>query len=814
MAVVALKHLTQSGLFKSAHNFVLSSLTALIIVLYANAHASDEFAHAPSASGGVLLAQVNANDLIAFSIAPKPLNEALNDFIRATDWQIGFNAALTENIKTSGIHGKYKPEQALELLLQGSGLAYRLTGANTVTLVKSPDSAALVQPITVRGELLTRAQQDTQTSVSVVAGEELDRSTDKDLFDTVDRLPNINAQGGGFGFVIRGITAQGPGGAGTASAISVQIDGANVPNGQALRTGALSTWDLQQIEVLRGPQSTQQGPNALAGAIILRSKDPVFEQEFKARADYGSFNEQRMAAAVNLPVNDRLATRFSYENYRSDGDIKSSFNGEEIGEERLETMRAKLRYQPGQDLDVILGYLYSDNKLGNQGINEQRFSKDRVNDQETNEVGITNQVNLRINYRFNEHWSLNAQTSYLDSEYLLQNPLESGNRRNTPAFRTVDDISLSQELKLLYQADALRAVVGGYYLDTDKDLAFEAIIADVSRFGRFPAGTSAILGNTFDAQVENHAVFGEVEYRLRPQWLLVAGLRYDREQQNTLSTNQSSFKPEPFPGFNKPPTTVKLDADYSALLPKAGVVYSWSDAVSIGFTAQRGYRAGGSATAFVSRTPYEYDPEFTHNYELAFRSVWLNRRLTVNTNLFYTDYKDIQVNIPGPSGTFADATIENAAEATLWGGELMSDFDVTPSLSLFANIGYTKTRFDDFILNINRKPTDVSGNEFSQAPRWTGSIGAGYYAGNGLQLEFDVNFTDKSYYTAANNPKELNSSFTLVNARISYHSNSFWRAQLYARNLFDRQYLARKRVDGFSSAGDSRVIGISFSADY
>lgn len=812
--MIALKHLAQFKLFKSSPGFILSSLIVLSMVLYTDASAGNESIYTIPAGSGLLSAQADTNDLIHFSIAPKPLNAALNDFARATDWQLGFNAALTESVQAPGINGKYKPGQALDLLLKGSGLGYRFTGANTVTLVKNPAGIKLMQPVTVRGELLARARQDTQTSVSVVTGEELDRSTDKDLFDTVDRLPNINAQGGGYGFVIRGITDRGPGSAGTASAISVQIDGANVPNGQALRTGALSTWDLQQIEVLRGPQSTQQGPNALAGAIILRSKDPGFEQEFKARADYGSFNEQRIAAAVNLPVNDRLATRFSYEDYRSDGDIKSSFNAEEIGEERLETMRARLRYKPDRNLNVILGYLYSDNKLGNQGINERRFSKHRVNSQETNATGITNQLNLRINYRFNDQWSLYAQTSYLDSEYLLQNPLEPGNRLNSPAFRTVDDISLSQELKLQYQADALRAVAGGYYLETDKDLEFKAIIADASRFGRFPAGTSAILGNAFDAQVENYAVFSEAEYRLTSQWLLVAGLRYDWEQQNNVSINQSSFKPEPFPGFNRPPTTVKLDADYSALLPKIGVIYDWSDAISIGFTAQRGYRAGGSATAFVLRTPYEYDPEFTHNYELAFRSVWLNRRLTVNTNLFYTDYKDIQVNIPGPSGTFADATIENAARATLWGGELLSDFDVTPNLSLFANIGYTKTRFDDFILNINRKPTDVSGNEFSQAPRWTGSIGAGYYAGNGLQLEFDVNFTDKSYYTAANDPKELNSSFTLVNARISYHSNSFWQAQLYARNLFDRQYLARKRADGFSSAGDSRVIGISFSADY
>ncbi len=760
----------------------------------------------------------NDNNAIEFAVPAGPLGQALRQFAEQAGVFISFQADQIADLNSDGLDGMFDIESGFQKLMQGTGYSVIKTNSGyTLRKEKVTDqSSERMLPITVTGELLQRTQQETQTSVSVVSGEELDRSTDKDLFDTVDRLPNINAQGGGFGFVIRGITSEGPGGAGTASAISVQIDGANVPNGQALRTSALSTWDLEQVEVLRGPQSTQQGPNALAGAIILRSKDPEFEQEFKARADYGTFSEQRLAAVGNIPINDQFAARFSYEDYRSDGDIESDFNGDEIGEERLETIRGKLRYRPNDALDIILGHTYSDNKFGQQGILEDRFSENRVDDQETNSGGITNITNLRINYELNNQWSFQSETSYLDSEYLLDNPLEPGNPRNTPAFRTVDDTSLSQELKLKYDNDALRAVIGAYYLETDKDLEFEAFIPDASIFGppfnMFP-GLTATLGNALDVEVENYAVFGELEYDLTSQWMLVAGVRYDWEEQDTESSNSSFFDPDVFM-LNGPPTTTELDADYSAFLPKLGIIYKWNDDISISFTAQRGYRAGGAATEFVGNDTYEYDPEYTNNFELAFRSMWLDDRLTVNSNIFYTDYEDIQVSIPGPSNTFADARIENAAEASLWGVEVLSDFNVTPNLNVFANIGYTKTEFDDFILNIGGVPTDVSGNEFAQAPRWTGSIGASYDVGNGWLTEFDVNFTDKSYYTAANDPGELNSSFGLVNARISYQSNSFWEARLFARNLFDRQYLSRKRVDGASTAGDSRVIGFSLSFDY
>ena len=758
--------------------------------------------------------QAKAQDTMNFDIPAQELNTALLAFADRAELQLVYDVGFVRGLQSAPLRGEYTIRDGLTKLLEGTGIEFSFSGPATVSLKRENSVAVALPDMVVKGELLERNLQDTQTSVSVVPGEELDRSTDKDLFDTVDRLPNINALGGGFGFAIRGITDNGPGGAGNASAISVQIDGANVPNGQALRTGALSTWDLEQVEVLRGPQSTQQGPNSLAGAIILRSKDPIFEQEYKFRADYGSFNETRLAGAANIPLSDQFAARFSYENYQSDGDIRSAFNGEDVGDEFLKTFRGKLRFQPNDDFDVVLGYTNSENKMGQQGILKEFFPDQRLAGQDTDEEGETNQVSLRIRFDLNDQWSMQSETAYLISDYRLDNPLEPGNPRNTPAFRTVDDTSISQELKLVYEVEKVRAVVGGYFLTTDKELEFEAFAPDVSGFTPFPPGTSAVFANAFDNKVDNYAAFGELEYDLTPQWTLIAGLRYDREKQDFETTNRSVFTPEPFPGFNQPPTVTPLDADYSALLPKAGVVYDWTDDISTGFTVQRGYRAGGSAIDTISTAAYEFDPEFTTNYELAFRSLWLNKRVTVNANLFYTSYEDIQVSIPGPSGTFVDATIENAAEATLWGAELLTEFDVTPHLNLFANIGYTKTRFDEFIGNINNTPTDLSGNEFNQSPRWTGSVGAAYDIGYGFGVELDVNFTDKSYYTVENLPEELNSSFTLVNARIEYQSDSFWAVQLYARNLFDKQYLARKRADFFSSAGDSRVVGISVTGRF
>lgn len=671
-------------------------------------------------------------------------------------------------------------------------------------------SASEIEEIIVRGELLERSIQDTQTSVSVVTGEELDRSVDKDLFDVIDRIPGANAQGGGFGFVIRGVTSGGVGG-GSAPTVNVQIDGANVPNGQALRTGSLSTWDLEQVEVLRGPQSTQQGRSSLAGAIIMRSKDPSFEREVKLRGDYGGFDETRLAFAGNLPLNDQWAVRLTYEDYQSDGDIDNAFTGEDNATEALETIRGKMRFRPNDDFNAVLTYTHSSNRLGNQSIDEKRFPDDRVAPQASDTEGTTDTFALMLEWAFGDRWELISETSHLKSDYELAIGVQPLNPANTPGGRTVDDTSFTQEVKVLYEGNRVTGVFGAYYQKLEKDLFFRALVPDTSVFG-LPPG-SAVFGNTFDLEIDNTAVFGEVTYEFSDQWAVVFGLRSDNQDEATLTTQFSEFMPDPF-GLSATGLPVELDADYSAILPKLSAIYHLSEGSSLSFTAQRAYRAGGAATDYTG-APYEFDPEYSNNYELAYRSVIMDGAGSFNVNLYLTDYTDMQVGVPGPSGLFVDSTIENAGEATLWGIEVQSEVRINDNLALYANVGYAHTDFDDYIgADAAGVPADLAGNEFPEAPNWTGSIGGSLFFGNGFEADISVNYTDESYYTARNLPDELNEPFTLVNARLGYRSESFWSAHIYARNLFDEQYLARKRADGFSSAGDSRVVGISLFAEF
>ena len=160
-----------------------------------------------------------------------------------------------------------------------------------------------LETVTVTGELQSKTLQETQTSTWVSSGSELEQSGSEDLFDVVDRIPNINAVFGDKGYAIRGVTQYGVGGGsddGTNGLINISIDGAALPTIISGIYGPESSWDIEQVEVLRGAQSTQQGRNALAGAIHIRTADPVFDEETRLRASGGMDGHKGFAIAQDM----------------------------------------------------------------------------------------------------------------------------------------------------------------------------------------------------------------------------------------------------------------------------------------------------------------------------------------------------------------------------------------------------------------------------------------------------------------------------------------------------------------------------------
>ena len=773
----------------------------------------------------LLLAQ--AADTFAFAIPPQPLGDALDAFVRITGWQVGYSAELARDRRSANVEGNLTPSEALTQLLAGSGLDYRLTATETVTLeraVVQPDSGPLrLDPLVVRGQLQIRTLQDTPESVAIQTGEELERRGDFDLYDAIERIPNVTQSPQERGFAIRGIDQRSPsaGAAGGRSQlVSTQVDGVALPNIGTF-SGPFSAWDLQQVEVLRGPQSTQQGRNALAGAIVLRSNDPTYDLELRSRGEVGSRATLGGAVMANVPlIEDRLAIRFSADRLQTDGFVDNPTRNEDDYDAREQTtLRGKLRIDPTDDLEIIAAFSQTDSSRGENFVEEAFFPNDRVNlsNLEAEEDSLHRNSGLRLTWRIDEAFSLESETNYYTLDY------DFFSDQNRPAAddsgfadRSSDATVFEQDLRVRYEGENLSGVFGLFYTQTDED-ALNFSRDPASLFNPVaPPGLFVVTETDRRTEVENFAVFGEADISV--DWLLdgltlTLGGRYDRETvDNEIRTvtalDPAVPSPDPLPNFS-----TESDASFSAFLPKFGLTYDWTPDIATSFTVQRGYRGGGAQVNGFNQQVNEFDPEFTWNYEFALRSQFFDRRLTANANLFFTDWTDQQVAVRGPSGNPTDLDIVNAGESRLYGAEASLEALVTPNLDVFGSIGLLRTEFLDF----ESAGQDLSGNEFRSAPEVTAAFGATYFFDNGISVGADASYTGVSFVDANNDSAARADARFLVNTQVTY-THDRWNAGFFVRNLFDQDYATERRVqrDGSRTlvTGEPRTFGLYMGFEF
>jgi len=678
------------------------------------------------------------------------------------------------------------------------------------------DDASTLDTITVEGELRRRDLQETTSSVVVIPGEELDRRDDTDLYDVIERTPGVTQSFGEKGFGIRGIDQRGPGAAGTGLLVNTTVDGVTLPNNQATFFGPYSTWDLAQIEVLRGSQSTQQGRNALAGAIVIRSKDPDYDFEIKGRGEIGERGTFGGALAVNIPVvEDRVALRFSADHRQTDGFITNpTLREDDFDGRELTTLRAKARFDPTEELSAIFSASYTRSFGGEDFVvrdlfPDQRLNFSNIDSEEGSEHGI---FGLRVNYEISPSLRLESESNYYITDYTRLEDVDQTAADGGFIDVTGDTSSLEQEIRLLYDAGPWSGVLGGFVTDITDETDSGLAISGQSINPALPPGVLISRDLQLGTDTLNYALFGELEYRVLPQLGLIAGFRYDREAQDFETTTVTSSNVPLPPGLLPPDETLTTETTFDAFLPKLGFVYDWTPDLSTGFTVQRGYRAGGTQQNPLTGAINEFDPEFTWTYEASVRTQWLDRRLTVNANAFFTQWRNQQVNVIGPTGLGADFNTVNAGESRLWGGEIDMRARPLPGLETFAGIALVQTEFTEFIDN----GVDLSGNEFPNAPEVTASFGASYFFDNGVEIHGDASYTAAAFSDAQNDPRTTSDARFLVNLRAGYQAET-WGAFVFARNLFDVDYVTQATLptapgllggSSFARTGEPLTVGV------
>ncbi|WP_151173610.1 TonB-dependent receptor [Pseudoalteromonas ruthenica] len=758
-----------------------------------------------------------------------------------------------------------------------------LCAANSLTVHADVQD---IEKIIVSGQKIDRGLQETPTSVAVITEQTVERENLNTFYDVLARTPNVSGTDGA-GFNIRGIDAFNVTGGGSGGLASVYIDGAPVPY-RMMQQGGFSTWDISQVEVLRGPQSTLQGRNALAGAVVMNTRDAEQEYSLKARLGMGEYGAQEAAIALGGGlVEDELAFRLSAEKRDSGGYNTNVATGEESDFDDNEFYRAKLRYTPTAlpQFEAQLSFMHSENEKGIEWVATQSGNTaypindifdDRYVylDSPTFEFTDTDMYALNMQYDLTDFWRLTAITTYSNSKYGYEWDGDASmvGPQSTLTDRR-EDKTTSQELRLTYDGERLSGLIGLYYSDVDvndissgergvtfEQLGVRTLLTAPPEFGGL--GLPAVLAEQvlqlyrgadplFISQsayyvqgITTTALFADFTYELNNHWDAFAGLRYDREQQENGNTTDISISARTEQALPQPsdyafdPMLAQLigginqqlyamaadasgdepveDADFDAWLPKVGATYRFNDDVSSSFTVQRGYRSGGVGTNIAQSTPFTFDPEYTWNYELAMRSVWLDDALVLNANLFYLDWEDQQVDVYLSSNQY-DREVRNVGASHVQGFETELSYSLNPSTRFYGGIGYSQTEFDDFVQLFNGVETNYSGREFAGAPQWTALMGVDYFSHQGWVANVNASYTGSSQRLSTPLEQGLdprNDTHWLVNARVGYQWQHYG---VYAlvQNALDEQYVVLAPAGlGNQTLGAPRTFSVRFEAQF
>lgn len=615
------------------------------------------------------------------------------------------------------------------------------------------EDTATLRAITISGEKQDRSLM--KTSSSVIAFDELELS-ERPRMDTVndllERIPNITTTGSSnLAPAVRGVDGTGPTQgsfaffAGVRPRFNVQLDGRPASYNEVV-FGDFALWDVEQVEVFRGPLSTIQGRNAIAGTLVVNTKDPTYHHELRGRLIGGNHDTRQGSFVASGPVvDDEIAMRLAVDRRSSQSFVEMApYPGvDNPGEFESLNVRGKLLFEP-KALDgfrTLLTLNHSD--FTNPQVEAvgrpfedliSPFVDPVFNPRTTSGIVDTSWI-------LNDNFTLENTLSLTDLRVTRSSPIGQGNV-------LIEGNEFVAEPRLRFNAldDRLSGLTGVYLFHSEQDESID--------FGG---------DNRYDDSTTTMALFGEATLTVFDDIDLTAGARLEREHR------------ERFGGL-APVFDIDLDETYEVFLPKLGIAWHATEDLTVGAVVAKGYNAGGAGVTFNPPfVAYTYDPEYVWNYEGYARAQMFNGKLALTGNVFYAEYEDMQLPfLLGP----LSSVIRNAEEVETYGSEIGAEWLVTPGWRLFTNLGLLHTEITKF------PNSGIEHNELARAPTLTADLGTSYYHPSGFDISADARYSD-AYFSEVENPERGEvDSYWIFNMQAGYTYKDF-RIFSFVKNLFD-----------------------------
>lgn len=723
-------------------------------------------------------------------------------------------------------------------LAQALGLTLAAATVSTATY------AQMLEEVVVTARRKSESIQDVPVAVTAIAGEDVEMAFTLDTTSLQAMAPNVvfdtaeMGTPGGGAFAIRGISYQDVEKSYDPSVI-VAVD--DVP----LATGTGQVFDLldvERIEVLRGPQGTLFGKNAVGGLInIHRSKPQLGETSGKVRLRGGEYEKYSGGVLLNFG-GDEFAVKlmaqveeqgkgFLDNGRRPDDPDQSPLSASDVWDRDSQYYTAHMLWQPtdqftgevivdhsvlegtpgavfNMDIDtrdtvclvqtfVLPGFPYCNPTLGEPSS----LSRDKASlDDPGNNSLERDQVTFRLNYDINEDFSMAYIGSWMtmDDDQRLDGdgtPYQIYHFRRWGDFdQTTNEIRLTRTSgsPFTWQIGAFSSTAKGH---TEQNSALGGL------FGT-PAGQANIYSEN-DASSESYSFFGEGEFAMMDdRFVLIGGLRYisetkrlGRGEYNYATAGSYDSSPEQYPGgfWSVQPNTGG-SADFSKTVYRAGARFHVTDDVMVYATTSTGFRSGGfsprASEVAILQTPYQ--PEELTNYELGIKTTLFDSRLMLNATVFHMTYEDMQIEsaIPSTTGTGTQTTMGNAGEATISGFEADFQLAVTDWWRLMGNVGILDSEYDEMNVDLYGDGiiTDESQLTLRRAPELTyglTSVMDWEVAGGDLSLRATYGYTDEYEAYLTNYPGSQIQEAEILDASISFAIDN-WRVSVFGRNLLDQ----------------------------
>ena len=589
--------------------------------------------------------------------------------------------------------------------------------------------------------------------------------------------------------------------------VSFRIDGVSATN-NLLTTQEL--FDVESVDVLRGPQGALYGRNAIGGAVLISTRQPTSKHEYGLRVSAAEGNDFILAANASGPLgSDKLLYRAAVRLQDRDGQLENAYlDDQKVDFKDSQSLRGRLLYRPTDALSIDLRAQYADQEggsgyfmPGSEGVlplpppAEPIFFGNPTYEIQSNRIGVSfvefGEFSAKIDYEL--PWgTFTSITSYTE--------VDSGNDQDLDQ-TLVDAINIividnsetfAQEFRLTSSADqSLRWVAGAYFFDQDR---FRSL---ATTFLGFPVPPAAQ-----DLKLRNYAVFGNMSYDLTDDLELTLAFRYDEETPEDLTQGRS----ETFTEFQ----------------PKASLAYSFREGLLAYATVGKGFRAGGfNNLSEGSNFAPGFDQESLVSYETGLKWSAYGGKLRSRMALFFTDYTDQQFFLFDQTGTQANI---NIPKSELWGGELELTALPTDSLQLDFALGYTDSEIKEYedIQGVLVPAEAILGSKVPGAPVWSLNLGLQHTVSLTGSLDLvsrlDYEHRDKTYWTLDN--LDIQEPYDLVNLSFALEKDN-WAARLFVNNLLDEEYIEwffAARFIGLPAdiawPSEPRQVGLEFTYRY